>query len=211
MNERWVCRRCFHSNDGNVGACANCGLARGSEVPAGEEGVAAAAPAPETSRGSGWSGLLRFAWIPIVLVVVAAGIFFAARRDEGGQIGGAGDIEVTDVRAGDCFDLKDPAEEEIADVEGKPCTEAHEFEMFFVGDLPQGDFPSDAVINSFLESECLPAFDAYVGMPYEQSVLDIFPLIPSESGWDAGDHAVQCALFDPIDEELTESMRDAAR
>ena len=84
MNERWVCRRCFHSNDGTVGACANCGLARGSEVPAGEAGVVPAAPAPATSGGSGWSGLLRFAWIPIVIVVVGAGILFAARRDEGG-------------------------------------------------------------------------------------------------------------------------------
>lgn len=210
MNERWVCRRCFTSNDGNVGACTNCGLARGSEVPAGEEVVPAAA-APTSTGASRWSGLLRFAWIPIVIVVVAAGFFFAARRDEGGQIVGAGDVEVTEIRAGDCFDLKDPAEEEVADVEGKPCTEPHEFEMFFVGDLPDGDFPTTGVINTFLEEECLAAFDAYVGMVYEQSVLDIFPLIPTESGWNAGDHAVQCALFDPINEELTASMRNAGR
>ena len=210
MNERWVCRRCFNSNDGNVGACTNCGLARGSEVPAGSEGVVPAA-APATSGGSGWSGLLRFAWIPIVIVVVGAGILFAARRDEGGQIVGAGDMEVTDVVAGDCFDLKDPDEEEIADVTAKPCTEPHEFEMFFVGNLPDGDFPADSVINAYLEAECIPAFDAYVGLPYVQSQLDIFPLIPSPGGWSAGDHAVQCALFDPIDEELTSSMRNAGR
>jgi Septum formation len=209
VNERWVCRRCFHSNDGNVGACANCGLARGSEVPAGEEGVPAAAP--QASGGSGWSGLLRFAWIPIVIVVVGAGILFAARRDDGGQIVGAGDMQVTDVRAGDCFDLKDPDDEEIEDVSAKPCTEPHEFEMFFVGNLPDGPFPADSVINAYLETECIPAFDAYVGMPYAQSQLDIFPLIPSPGGWSAGDHAVQCALFDPIDEELTSSMRNSGR
>ena len=210
MNERWVCRRCFHSNDGSVGVCANCGLARGSEVPAGEEGMVPAASPPATS-GSGWSGLLRFAWIPILIVVVGAGIFFAARRDDGGQIVGAGDMEVTDVRAGDCFDLKDPDEEEVGDVTAKPCTEPHEFEMFFVGNLPDGEFPADDVINAYLEAECIPAFDAYVGMPYVQSQLDIFPLIPSFGGWNAGDHAVQCALFDPINEQLTSSMRNAGR
>lgn len=209
MNERWVCRRCFTSNDGNVGACTNCGLARGSEVPAGDEAVPATATAP--SRGSGWSGLLRFAWVPIVLVVVAAGILFAARRGEGGQIVGAGDVDVTEIRAGDCFDLNDPSVEEVASVEGKPCTQPHEFEMFFVGDLPDGDFPAEGVINAFLEAECLPAFETYVGLAWEQSAFDIFPLIPTESGWNAGDHVVQCSLFDPIDEELTESMRNAGR
>lgn len=113
--------------------------------------------------------------------------------------------------AGDCFDLKDPAEEEIGDVEAKPCTEPHEFEMFFVGNLPDGEFPAESTIDSFLETECLRAFDEYVGLAFEESSLDIFPLVPTEGGWDAGDHSVQCALFDPIDEELTESMRGAAR
>lgn len=208
MNERWVCRRCFNSNDGDVGACSQCGLARGSEVPAGDE---TPPPAAQTGRGSSWSGLLRWAWIPVVIAVVAAGFFFAARRDDGGEIVGAGDMDVTELVAGDCFDLKDPSDEEINDVEAKPCTEPHEFEMFFVGDLPDGDFPEDSVINDFIESECLPAFADYVGLSYEESALDIFPLIPGFEGWNAGDHAVQCALFDPIDEALTESMRDAAR
>lgn len=208
VNERWVCKRCFSSNDGNLGACADCGLARGSEVPAGEEAVAAgAAPAAGAPR---WLALLRFAWIPIVIAVVAAGFFFAARRDEGGQIVGAGDLEVTELRAGDCFDLKGPTEEDVADVDAKPCTEPHEFEMFFVGDLPQGDYPADS-ISAFLETECVRAFDAYVGLAYAQSALDIRALIPSESSWDAGDHAVKCMVSDPIDEELTSSMRNASR
>ena len=209
MNERWVCRRCFNSNDGNVGACAQCGLARGSEVPAREETPPGSTEARD--GGTPWSGLLRWAWIPVVLIVLAAGFFFSARRDDGGQIVGGGDMDVTELVAGDCFDLKDPSEEEVNQVEGKPCTEPHEFEMFFVGDLPDGDFPADSVVGSFIEAECLPAFNAYVGMPYEQSDLDIFPLVPGAEGWDEGDHAVQCALFDPIDEALTQSMRGAGR
>lgn len=89
MNERWVCRRCFHSNDGDVGTCTQCGLTRGSEVPAGEE---TPLTATQSTGGSRWSGLLRWAWIPVVIAVVAAGFFFAARRDDGGQIVDSGDM-----------------------------------------------------------------------------------------------------------------------
>jgi hypothetical protein len=209
MNERWVCRRCFTSNDADVGSCVICGLARGSEVPAAD--AAADAPAETKGRGSSWTGLLRFAWIPVVLVVLAAGFLFSARRDGGGQIVGAGDMQVTDLVAGDCFDLKDPSEEEVNDVEAKPCTEPHEFEMFFVRDMPDGDFPTDDEINSFITANCLPAFASYVGLSYEQSSLDIFPLIPGFGGWNAGDHSVQCSLYDPIDEDLEQSMRDSGR
>jgi len=209
MNERWVCRRCFTSNDGNVGACTNCGLARGSEVPAGEEALPAAAPA--TSGRSGWSGLLRFAWIPIVIVVVAAGILFAARRDEGGQIVGAGNVDIFDLREGDCFDVEVPVEEEVETVEAKPCTEAHEFELYFVGSLPDGEYPDDATVFSFIEAECMPAFAEFVGVSYELSVLDIYYVVPDEDAWGAGERAAQCSVFEPLNEELTASMRGSRR
>ena len=42
-------------------------------------------------------------------------------------------MTAADLRVGDCFDLKDPAADEIDDVTAGPCTAAHEFEMFFVG------------------------------------------------------------------------------
>jgi len=207
MNERWVCKRCFSSNDGNLGTCPNCGLARGSEVPDGEEAVAAAA-ASEPAR-SRWSGLLRFAWIPIVLIFLAAGYFFSARRDDGGQIVGGGDLQVTELQAGDCFDLPDPNAQEVGDVQAKPCAEPHQYQMFFVGDLPGGDYPTTAAMDSFTEAECLPAFQSFVGTPYETSRLDIFQLTPTEDGWNQGDHAMQCAVFDPLNEAITGSMRDS--
>lgn len=208
MNERWVCKRCFTSNAGETGVCSNCGLARGSEVPAGEVAAPAGAGAPQASR---WSWLLRFWWIGLVLVIALGGAIFAARRDEGGQIVGAGDLQVFDLQAGDCFDLKDPTDEEVADVEAKPCNESHEFEMFLITTLPDGDYPDETTFIGYLERECLPAFAEWVGTSYEQSRLDIYWLTPTESGWGAGDREMQCAVFDPIDEELTQSLRGAAR
>ena len=34
---------------------------------------------------------------------------------------------------------------------------------------------------------------------------------PSEGGWNDGDHSVQCAMRDPNNAELTESLQGAAR
>lgn len=209
MNERWVCKRCFTSNDGGTGVCSNCGLARGSDVPAGE--IAASSAAPKPGPASRWSWLLRFWWIGLVIVIAIGGAIFAARRDDGGQIVGAGDLQVFDLRPGDCFDLKDPADEEVTDVEAKPCNELHEFEMFHVTALPDGDYPDEDTFVGYLERECLPAFAEFVGTSYQESRLDIYWLTPTEPGWGAGDREMQCAVFDPLDEELTESMEGSER
>jgi len=209
VNERWVCRRCFNSNDGDVGTCTQCGLTRGSEVPAGEAAVPAAAAAP--SGASRWSWLLRFWWIGLVMVIAVGGAIFAARRDDAGQIVGGGDLEATELRAGDCFDLRDPNEEEIEDVQAKPCTEVHEFEMYYVGLLPDGEYPDEATFVGFLEEDCLPAFDEFVGISYEESQLDIYWLTPTAEAWDAGGRQLQCAVFHPTNDELTDSMQGFGR
>jgi hypothetical protein len=208
MNERWVCKRCFTSNDGDHASCERCELARGSEPPA-DDGwqatTATEAPAPW------WRSLLRFAWIPVVLVVVGAGIFFAARRDDSGQIVGGGDLSVAELRVGDCFDLKDADQSEVADVTAKPCSEPHEYELIFVGEMPEGAYPSDAETDAYVGRECVPAFDDFVGLAYADSRLELFYFSPTEGGWSAGDRGIQCAVYDPADSTLTETLRGAAR
>lgn len=208
MNERWVCKRCFNANDGDAGTCSNCGLARGSEVPVGESTVAAAS---ETQQPSRWSWLLRFWWIGLVIVIAVGGAIFAVRRDDAGQIVDAGDLQASDLQAGDCFDLKDPTEEEIEDVEAKPCTEVHEFEMYFVGSLPGTEYPDEATFAGFFEEQCLPPFAEFVGVSYEESQLDVYWLTPTAEAWAAGGRQLQCAVFHPTNDELTESMQGSGR
>lgn len=216
MNERWVCKRCFTSVDGTEISCPNCGLARGSEVPAGAwtPGAAAgqgteampgapAAPAPR----SGWQGLLRFWWIPVILVVAGSAIFFSARRDDSGAITGAGALTVSDLRVGDCFNLQDETEELIGEVDAKPCTEPHVYEMYFVQDMPDSDFPGQPSMDQFAADNCLPAFEEFVGLSYQESILEVFYLTPSQESWDSGDKSVQCAVHHPALETVSESYR----
>jgi hypothetical protein len=208
---RWVCRRCFASNEADAAACAQCGLQRGAEPGAGDEQPGAAATPPAPARPMWMQLALRFWWVGLIVVVAAAGWYFSARRDETGQISNTGDLQVNELRVGDCFDLKDPEAEEIDDVEGKRCTNPHQYELYYVAEMPDGEYPSEDAITAWIIENCVPEFAAYVGKDYQDSALDFLPVTPTEGAWDDGDHAVQCVAFDPGNAELTESLRNAAR
>ena len=228
MEGRWVCRRCFASNEPSATTCEQCGLERGADpnqaAPSGTDAVSAGAgyagagqpqqqwtPPQPQPRTSWWQYVLRFGWIGVVVVVLAVGWYFSARRDDSGQITDGGTLQVTDLRIGDCFALPDPDAAEVDEVDAKPCTETHQYELFHVGDVAGSEYPSDAAIEAFLTEECIPSFNTYVGMEYDISVLDFIYFTPTTEGWDDGDHSVQCAAFDPNNAQLTSSVRNAAR
>jgi Septum formation len=213
---RWVCLRCYESNDAALVSCAKCGLARGTTPAAPEPGAAdpgapfgfpAAQPTQEPSMLGGL--LRRFAWVPIVIVVALVGFWFSAGRDDSGAISRSGTMPIADVRVGDCFDLKDPNEEVIEEVDAKVCSEPHEYEMVFVGDMPSGAYPSEQAMDDFAYTSCLPAFGSYIGLAYERSRYELTYVTPTEDSWNEGDHAVQCAAYDPTNTELTASLRGA--
>jgi hypothetical protein len=231
-SERWTCQRCGSANQGAAVACGECGLMRetaswgGSTTSAdasaspepepaggGTPPVGLPAPVPAESSGGGfrWTSLLRFAWIGIAAVVVLGGWYFAAGRDDAGQITDAGSLASTELRVGDCFDLQDPSADMVEDVDAKPCSETHEFEVFLAGSLADGGFPGEPAFDEYAFDNCLPAFEELIGVPYEESELDIFYLVPTRDSWSDGDHEVSCAVYDPLQEELTGSLRGANR
>ena len=157
--------------------------------------------------------------IPIGLVVFVilfagarlSGLVLDADRAETGEVAKPGDLTAIDLRVGDCFDLKDPQAEQIGDVAARPCAQPHEFEMFFTGSMPEGTFPGQSVFEEFMNTNCMPAFSAYVGKRYEDSELDMYWLAPSVEGWAQGDRSVQCAVFHPRIHQLTESLKGSAQ
>lgn len=209
---RWVCLRCFADNEEAFAACQSCGLARG-ERPSPDDPAAAAAPAgPAPGRlGGVLPFLLRFWWVILLVAVPVVGLIFNAQRGDDGSINRSGDLAVSDLRVGDCFDLKDDAEEEVDDVTARPCSEPHGFELVHTGTVASDGYPSDAAFGAWLEDNCLPAFEDYVGLSYQQSALEVTWFQPTPGGWDDGDHTVQCAVYDPAQPELSEAVRNAAR
>jgi hypothetical protein len=177
--------------------------------------------APESIEPGAAAPTARPFWrrIPIGLVVVAvivlagsvAGWYFGAGRSESGEITRAGDLTATDLRVGDCYDLKDPASVEVDNVTARPCTAEHEYQIFFVGSLPEGDYPAEETFQAFVEDNCVPAFDTFVGKAYTDSELEIFWFYPMSDAWGAGDQSVQCAVYHPRIHRLTESQQGSNR
>ncbi|HEX6475425.1 MAG TPA: septum formation family protein [Candidatus Limnocylindria bacterium] len=213
---RWVCVRCFESNEANADQCQKCGLERGADpnaAAAGTEGTPAegrpaeGTPAPQWAapaqpQRAGWlQYVLRFWWVGLLVI---GGAVFGVNYLMGSRA-------VTDIGVGECFDLPDANEQEIDDLTQRECTEAHEFEMFYVADMPDGPYPSDDETVAWIEANCLPAFADYVGMDYQTSELDVFPITSTEATWNDGDHSVQCALYEDGNPELTSSQKDSAR
>jgi hypothetical protein len=220
---RWVCPRCFESNEADADRCAKCGLERGTDPVAGPApapgaqptapgtegaqplpaapGSGYGAPAPQSGR-PGWLQLvLRFWWVG--LLVIVGGVSAV------NYLGGSRPVE--ELAVGDCFDLADSDAEEVDSATKQECTEPHQYEMFFVGDLPGGSYPSESDVELYVEANCFPAFATYIGLEYDSSELLASYFSPSEDGWNDGDHSVQCATRDPNNAELTESLKDAAR
>lgn len=148
---------------------------------------------------------LRSIFVVCLLALAACG---GAQRDDAGAIIEAGSEDVFALQVGDCFD--DPAEfGEIANVDAVPCAQPHDNEIYHTFDLPDGDFPGDTAIDDAAFSNCLPAFESYVGTTYESSSLDISYLSPTLDSWDAGDREIACLLYDLNLEKLTGSMEGA--
>lgn len=228
MAKGWNCARCGTENPETQLTCSNCQMIRGAVyVPTNQPTTPswptqeAAPPATATPDGGadptppkqGGFALLRMVPVRLLLFVLVAGAtaiggwYFSAGRGDSGEITKSGDLQATDLRVGDCFDVKDPEAEELFDVTAKPCDQAHEFEMFFVGSLPEGAYPAEATFDSYVEANCLPSFATYVGKSYQESALDIYWLVPTSEAWDEGDRSVQCALYAPNDNQLVVSLK----
>jgi hypothetical protein len=118
-----------------------------------------------------------------------------AQRDDAGQVQVQSDVDVRQVRTGDC--IAKTAQGAVTDVTAVPCGEPHGGEAHFAFDLPAGPFPGDEPVASAAEQGCVAAFVDFVGTRYEDSELEISQLTPSAESWESGDREVLCFVRDP--------------
>jgi len=154
-------------------------------------------PAP-TARKPWFLRRPLFAAFAVILVIGGiASIVSSADRDESGKIAAAGDIDVDELRVGDCFNQ--PSTDTVLRVEAVPCSEPHDNEVYAfesIGDSLGSEYPERAVVVEFASQLCVgSAFEAYVAMPYQDSVLDVRLYTPSPLSWENGDREVTCILY----------------
>ena len=86
---------------------------------------------------------------------------------------GAEEVDVFALEVGDCLtDYR--ATEGVVSVPTMPCSEPHSGEIYAVVPLPEGDgnYPGVEAISAQAEEKCIAEFEGFVGLSYEESVLE---------------------------------------
>jgi hypothetical protein len=139
------------------------------------------------------------------LVLLAFGAWYLitgiddADRDASGDIVSGGDVGVAELEPGDCFDDPDDFDEVVYDVQAVPCSDPHDNEVFAVRSVssafPDG-FPGEEALQDHAYLMCSGAvFDAFVGVSYLHSSLEVISLTPTAESWRDGDRDLACVLY----------------
>ena len=111
---------------------------------------------------------------------------------EGAEMVPFGELEV-----GDCLPLVEYGEEDqIFELPVVPCEQPHTDEIYLIFDVEDGEFPGDDALAEAAWDGCVAQFEDFVGIPYEDSVLDIYTYQPTRGSWTrAEDRTVHCIVF----------------
>ncbi len=122
-----------------------------------------------------------------------------------------------DVEVGQCFDtIDDPVATDRA-VQVIDCTERHTYEVYDVltydgaGAGRGTPYPGEAAVQNWAEQACFDRFEAFVGVRWTVSELDIRAWWPSAESWGRADRTVICAVMSDTGEKLTGSQRGVNR
>ena len=92
------------------------------------------------------------------------------------------------------------------------CATPHEDEV--VGTMTYteaGGFPGMPGFEAFAQAPCLAAFESYVGISFDVSVLDMFILTPTDQTWLKGHRDIACIVMTVDGSQLTGTVRGTAR
>ena len=127
------------------------------------------------------------------------------------QVAGDGraedEIKPTELQVGQCFNAP---RDELKSVQVRPCTEDHQHEVFAVVDHPASEnakYPGDDEILRFAGERCIPRFEQYGSVPYEQANLADFEVVPTEESWKDGERRVICAVSSLDGDTMRGSVR----
>lgn len=143
--------------------------------------------------------------VSAVVLVALIGAFIASRVADDG----AADTEIkpTELQVGQCFNAP---REELTSVQLRPCTEEHQHEVFAVVDHPasrNARYPGDDEILRFAGERCIPLFERYGSVPFEQANLADFEVVPTKDSWEGGERRVICAVSSLEGEMMRGSVR----
>ena len=159
-------------------------------------------------------GRLRIIFVVTIIAFAVFDFTKDADRDDAGSIISEGEVDVFTMRAGDCFNDSQevldagPEAVEVQELAGLPCSDPHDNEVYAVFDLSLKTFPGAEAMSDMARDACLKRFERFVGKSYDESILDLFPMYPTDQSWSqVNDREVVCAVYRVDLEKLTGSAQ----
>ena len=116
---------------------------------------------------------------------------------------GEGDSQdIFTIEVGDCIN-DSLAGESVTTVPTVDCAELHDSEAYKSIILDDEKFPGDAAITTQAEDGCSAAFEDFIGLSYDESIINLNFYYPTAETWLTGDREILCLARD-TDGEGTE-------
>lgn len=140
--------------------------------------------------------------------ILGGGSGDADRDEDTGQVTESANIDIFSLKLGDCK-MESPSGL-IEDADVVPCDQPHDEEVYYEITMDDGEYSEEAVDAA--SQECIgDAYTTFVGITYDESALEVFPITPTKDTWDGyDDRIVQCVIVDPAG-QTTGSLKGAAR
>ncbi len=152
--------------------------------------------------------LLLIGTIALLAVFGLAASSQTERTDSSPQAGSS-EVDVFSVQVGDC--INDFGSGEVSSVEAIDCSLPHDYEVYSELTIPGEAFPGGDEVTALADEACFAAFEGFVGLTYEESLLDVSYFAPTEQSWQSnGDRLVSCLVFEPGAQSVG-SLAGAAR
>lgn len=151
-------------------------------------------------------GILGAAVLAVAAFGGAAALDDNTVRDDNGAIIEGGGLGAFKVRIGDCFNV--PVEELVMSLEAIPCDQPHDAEAYATFVQAGTDYPGEEAVTEASTWGCYDRYEAFVGIPWDDSQLDYWFLEPTVESWEENDdREVTCALTSYDGAKLTGSMQ----
>ncbi|MBT2486135.1 MULTISPECIES: septum formation family protein [unclassified Microbacterium] len=132
----------------------------------------------------------------------------AERDEETGQVTESANVDVFSLKVGDCKMSSATGLIEAVDI--VPCDEPHDEEVYHEFAMEDGEFSEEA-IDAATEGCIGDAYTDFVGVVWDESALEVYPITPTKDTWEQmNDRVIQCVIFDsagPVEGSLKGSKR----
>jgi len=118
-------------------------------------------------------------------------------------------LRLDQLKIGDC--ITDLQHEEFSRVRVVDCRTKHEQQVLGGFKASGRKYPGDSALQAVAESRCRTLFEKFVGIPFDDSYLEIASFAPTVGAWRAGNRLVVCTALDPDTSQATISFKNLRR